>query len=121
MASHAFLVITHNYFAVFNSLFGTLLFNTDHKFSRIFMSGDCCGQSLRRQICRLSKKSIVDLGLWHGAQSCMNMESLPMKGISVVFKVVRYFSEFRMGGHLHNTFVPSPFKHSISLWKDLSI
>jgi len=121
MASHSFLVITHNSYAVFGSLFWTLLFNTDHKFSRIFRPGDCGGQSLRRQICQQSKKSIVDLNMWHGAPSCMNMKSLPMKGISVVSKIVRYFSEFRMGGHLHNTFVPSPFKHSISLWKDLDI
>jgi len=82
---HSSWVISHNCSAVCGSLLLTLFFNTDHRFSIMFRSGDRAGQSLRRHTCRLSKNSKVDCDLWHGAPSCMNIEfsfSNPMRELS---------------------------------------
>ena len=63
MACHSSWVMAHNSSYVFGSLLLTLLFKTDHRFSRIFKSGDWAGQSLKRQMLRRSKKSNINCDL----------------------------------------------------------
>ena len=84
-------------------------FNLAHKFFMMFRSGYCAGKSLKRHTSWFSKNVIVDLDLWHGAPSCINIELLFNSGSNVVRNIFWYISEFKMLGHMHNIFVQSPF------------
>jgi len=73
IASHSSFAKVHNSPAFLEHLSMTFFLSVAHKFSIIFRSGDCGGQSLKRHTFFFSRYANVEADLWDDALSCIKM------------------------------------------------